>query len=221
MQALVAQALVSRFLPDILQSIHDPMSVIDRRHRVVWTNIADDSDWVRRNGRPEGKLCHHAFQERAEPCPDCPLRVVFEQGRRNVSDKWSMAHGGRRCNAVYAYPIFDEAGRVEYVLKIGFDVTDDRVSRRRLERYVEGLERSLRGRPALAAPPAEAEESGLSGREMEVLRLVASGMTNNEIARALCISPHTVKTHVGNIFNKLGVNDRAMAAVTAARMGLH
>jgi DNA-binding NarL/FixJ family response regulator len=53
-----------------------------------------------------------------------------------------------------------------------------------------------------------------------VLRLVAQGATNTEIADLLEISPHTVKSHVINIFNKLGVSDRTLAAVWAARNAL-
>ena len=61
---------------------------------------------------------------------------------------------------------------------------------------------------------------GLSEREIEVLRRVAEGLTNVEIAAALFISPHTVKSHVIHIFNKLGVNDRTQAAVLATRQGI-
>lgn len=58
---------------------------------------------------------------------------------------------------------------------------------------------------------------GLSGREVDVLRQLAQGSTNVEIAAALGISPHTVKSHVIHIFNKFGVNDRTQAAVLATR----
>jgi DNA-binding NarL/FixJ family response regulator len=57
----------------------------------------------------------------------------------------------------------------------------------------------------------------LTDRELEVLRLLARGETNAEISCHLGISPHTVKSHVIHIFNKLGVNDRTQAAVWAAR----
>ncbi len=61
---------------------------------------------------------------------------------------------------------------------------------------------------------------GLSGREVEVLRLIAGGQTNAEIADALVISPHTVGRHVSNIFDKLGIAHRADAAAWAVRNGL-
>ncbi len=63
-------------------------------------------------------------------------------------------------------------------------------------------------------------KANLTGREIEVLCLVAEGATNTEIAVILSISPHTVKSHVVHIFNKLGVNDRTQAAVWATRHGI-
>ena len=60
----------------------------------------------------------------------------------------------------------------------------------------------------------------LTGREIEVLRLLAEGFTNTEIAGLLSISQHTVKSHVTHIFNKIGVNDRTQAAVWAVRSNL-
>jgi predicted ATPase/DNA-binding CsgD family transcriptional regulator len=60
----------------------------------------------------------------------------------------------------------------------------------------------------------------LSTREEEVLRLVADGLTNKEIARQLIVSENTVKTHLTSLFNKLGVNSRARAVAVAASGGL-
>jgi DNA-binding NarL/FixJ family response regulator len=57
--------------------------------------------------------------------------------------------------------------------------------------------------------------AGLSGREIEVLRLAASGLANKQIARKLGISEHTVKVHLGNVFRRIGVNDRTSAALWA------
>jgi DNA-binding NarL/FixJ family response regulator len=60
----------------------------------------------------------------------------------------------------------------------------------------------------------------LTVREEEVLRLVTTGLSNKEIAALLFISDGTVKSHVEHILRKLGVSDRAQAAVWAVRNGL-
>lgn len=60
----------------------------------------------------------------------------------------------------------------------------------------------------------------LTTTEMNVLRMIVGGMSNKEIAYALDISENTVKTHVQNIFGKIGVSDRTSAATTAIRRGL-
>jgi DNA-binding CsgD family transcriptional regulator len=73
---------------------------------------------------------------------------------------------------------------------------------------------------ATAAPRAPAWPAGLTGREVEVLRLIAAGHSNRAIAQALFISPNTVLHHVSSIFAKLGVANRAEAAAYAIRRGL-
>jgi ATP/maltotriose-dependent transcriptional regulator MalT len=67
----------------------------------------------------------------------------------------------------------------------------------------------------LAAPAASRELHGLTGRELEVLRLVAAGQTNKAIAAELVLSERTVERHVSNIFAKLGVSSRAAATAFA------
>jgi NarL family two-component system response regulator LiaR len=62
--------------------------------------------------------------------------------------------------------------------------------------------------------------SGLTGRELEVLRLIARGLPNKLIARELVVSEKTVKTHVSNILAKLHLADRTQAALYAVREGL-
>jgi len=64
------------------------------------------------------------------------------------------------------------------------------------------------------------EELGLSKREIEVLKLISTGLSNQEIAEKLFISLSTVKTHTSNIYSKLGVKNRASAIVTAQESGL-
>ncbi len=57
----------------------------------------------------------------------------------------------------------------------------------------------------------------LTQRELEILSMVVSGATNEEIAARICISPHTVKTHIYNIFKKINVPNRLQAALWAAK----
>ncbi|MEU7638212.1 response regulator transcription factor [Streptomyces sp. NPDC039016] len=87
-----------------------------------------------------------------------------------------------------------------------------KIQRRLLERIAE----PARSRPE---PPDEPPD-GLTAREVEVLRLVAEGQTNPEIARTLHVSTATVKTHINNLFAKAGLRDRAQAIHYAYRHGL-
>ncbi|HZO91085.1 MAG TPA: response regulator transcription factor [Chthonomonadaceae bacterium] len=83
----------------------------------------------------------------------------------------------------------------------------------------QDLVRSLRGLSEQAAGSEDLIEP-LTEREAEVLRLLATGLNNRDIASVLFIAESTVKTHVEHILGKLGVSDRVQAAVWAARHGL-
>jgi DNA-binding NarL/FixJ family response regulator len=88
---------------------------------------------------------------------------------------------------------------------------EERLARREFERL------GVTARPRRA----RADESvALSARELEILRLVADGLSNRRIADRLVLSPHTVHRHVSNILLKLGQNSRTAAVADAARKGL-
>jgi DNA-binding NarL/FixJ family response regulator len=74
--------------------------------------------------------------------------------------------------------------------------------------------------PPTAQPPARALPDELTQREAEVLRLIANGLSNAEIAQTLVVSNATVKTHVNRIFAKIGARDRAGAVRYAYQNGL-
>jgi DNA-binding NarL/FixJ family response regulator len=80
-------------------------------------------------------------------------------------------------------------------------------------------------RPCLAAaghraPKRREWPAGLTSREVDILRLLARGMSNKQIAHALVISPKTTSSHVEHIYAKLGVTNRALASLFAAKHGL-
>ncbi len=88
-----------------------------------------------------------------------------------------------------------------------------RITRRLIEAYV--------AQPSAAAPDAALDGlEELTAREREVLALVAAGLSNQEIAERLVVSPLTVKTHVSRLFTKLGARDRAQLVVAAYETGL-
>jgi DNA-binding CsgD family transcriptional regulator len=93
-----------------------------------------------------------------------------------------------------------------------------------LRREVEQLARLGRVELAASGPTGEADAAGaglgLTARELEVLRLVAEGRSNRQVAEALFISVKTASVHVSNILAKLGVATRVEAAAVALRLGL-
>ena len=124
--------------------------------------------------------------------------------------------------------VFDglRAGAIGYLLK---DVSSDKL--------VEAIRAAASGesflQPSIAAkvlaefnrlerrlPPTPALAEPLSERELDILRLMAEGDSNKEIAAALYIAEGTVKNHVTNVLGKLGVRDRTQAVLRARGLGL-
>lgn len=115
------------------------------------------------------------------------------------------------------YPVI-EAGAFSYLLKTS-----------KAHEIAEAIRAAMKGEPVLEAKvtgkmlskmrsqkDAKPHES-LTAREMEILRLIAEGKNNQEIADTLFITVKTVKTHITNILSKLGVEDRTQAAIYAHR----
>jgi DNA-binding NarL/FixJ family response regulator len=105
-----------------------------------------------------------------------------------------------------------DAGAIGYLLK---DVSHEEITR--------AVRAAARGEPVLAPTVAErlmdrargGASDALTGREIEVLRLAARGLSNSQIARELFVSATTVKAHLAHIYRKLSVSDRTAAVTTA------
>ncbi len=111
-----------------------------------------------------------------------------------------------------------QAGAAGYLLK---DIQPDELVR--AIRQVHQGESALHPKVAARLVQHTAQPAGFADftpRERDVLRLLAEGFANKEIARRLSLSEKTVKTHVSNILQKLGVADRTQAALLAVRRGL-
>jgi NarL family two-component system response regulator LiaR len=123
----------------------------------------------------------------------------------------------------YIFPLLD-AGAAGYLLKDissrelisaiqtvykGDAVLHPTITRKVLERYRSTKEPSEK----------EPEQEILTERETAILKMAAKGMSNIEIAEELCLSVRTIESHLGNIFNKLGVGSRTEAVIEAMRRG--
>ncbi|MEV5410675.1 response regulator transcription factor [Thermopolyspora sp. NPDC052614] len=99
------------------------------------------------------------------------------------------------------------------VVAAGDAIVAPSVTRRLLDKFAARL-------PSAHRRPTPPRLDRLTERELEVLRLIARGMSNAEIAAELVVSETTVKTHVGNVLTKLGLRDRVQAVVLAYETGL-
>ncbi|MBM4289044.1 MAG: hypothetical protein FJ135_13045 [Deltaproteobacteria bacterium] len=108
------------------------------------------------------------------------------------------------------YPVMDNQGNLVSTVTLEFDPG----------RFNPAVGQSPADRLGIKASSGGCPITPLTSREREVLRMVAQGATNLEIAAQLELSHHTIKSHIINIFNKLGVKDRTRAAVWAVRHNL-
>lgn len=197
-----AEHLPGGFGAVALESIQTPAGLFGRDFRVLWMNNAMGLIHRCKPRHAVGELCHEALKNCSTTCVDCCMTEVVETGRMVVTEAWiDMPRGGRRWGDMHAYPVRSDDGEIEAIFVIVFDTT----------RHV--LKEQERQEKAVSDVP-------LSPRETEVLRLMAEGYTNSQISSVLEISAHTVKTYVNGVFNKLGVNDRTLAAVKGVRENL-
>jgi PAS domain S-box-containing protein len=202
----------------IMESIQDVAEVIDRDHVIRWTNMSPELCRFLGAETVTGRPCREVFGRLCRNCADCPLDKIMETGRKLIYDSQLHLPDGRIWwGRTHCYPLNDRRGEVIGGFMITFDINDEKRIEKRAEKYLDALEQSLHNR---TRPEPDTPAEDLSARELEVLAYMADGLSNTDIGRLLNISLNTVKTHVAHIFNKLGVNDRTQAAVTATRLNI-
>lgn len=213
------------------------------RHSTVSILIVDDHEVVRNGIRSyletikdfevvgEADSGEAAIQMVSELIPDIVLLDLIMPGMDGVETTRQIKKITPRTQVVvltsyhedvHIFPAL-KAGAISYILK---DM--------KMERLVDALQRAVRHEVTLHPLVAErvlenirgddSEEPALftelTERELDVLRLIAKGMTNSQIAEKLVISENTVKGHVSNILSKLHLADRTQVAVYAWQSGI-
>ncbi len=208
---------------EVFENVPDiAVNLLNKDHTVIWANDVMAKAVETPLEKMIGKPCYEVWRRRQSPCPVCMLNIVKDTRKPCVMERWlDLPNKERRYAQVRAYPVFDEKGIVKHVFEILIPITNRKDELRRRQ-YVETLEDALRAVNACVPehPPGVSDEIPLTKRQMEVLRLVARGFSNNEIAEILLISHDTVKTHLRNIFAKTLTKDRTQAAVFAVKHGI-
>ena len=110
---------------DVLESVSESLVVVDRSFRVMWAREPLMEQYGPKV-KLVGRFCYSVFINRDSPCPEnCPVRPVFSTGRpHTVERRFTGPEGEERWREARAYPIVDRGGRVAFVLRIGFDITE-------------------------------------------------------------------------------------------------
>jgi DNA-binding CsgD family transcriptional regulator len=208
---------------DLLASGHPPAFASDSRDRIVFWNRGAAEIFGRRADEVLGRRCYEVVSgcDVFGNCfcyANCPINATLRSGRAPSGFEIVVAASGPDTllrvevlripsvradlfTLVHILEPVDRSGRVARALEqLGATVVDGRAACPAVGPFV----------PALAPPP-------LTGREQEVLRHMASGLQNKEIAQALALSVATVRNHVHNILEKLQVHSKLEAVSLAFR----
>ena len=142
---------------------------------------------------------------------EAPVRVLVLTTFDDDESVYASLRAGASGFILKDVPAAELAGAIR-VIAAGQSLFAPSVTRRIIERFVE--------RPATVDKDLKRRTDSLSDRELEVLRLVSTGLSNAEIGERLFVSEATIKSHVSHILTKLVARDRAQAVAMAYEAGL-
>lgn len=207
----------------ILKSIRDPLGVFGIDFNVKWVNKA--MAYIHQC-KPEdmiGKNCYFDYCKKSTTCCQCPIIRVRDTGKSFITERsLEFPDGITRWGEIRANPVWSSDRELLAVTVLVIETTEIRKKLQEKKEYNEYLSDIVNKNSITNKKNNFFREDikftvNMSKREIEVLRLLTEGYTNVRISDMLSISSNTVKRHVDNIFNKLGVNDRTQAAVLAVR----
>lgn len=196
--------------------------------------VADDYALIR-DGLVQWLSCHDdievvgvaddgpaAVAKALDLMPDVVLMDLAMEGGNGVDATAAIAKATDRIAVIVLTTFLDattvrrvfDAGAKGYLLK---DTRPDALLEAIRSVYRGGMAVGPKVAPLLVNAPSDDPASGLTPREREILRLIADGLGNKQIARLLTISETTVKTHCTNLFVSIGVTDRTQAAIWALK----
>lgn len=163
------------------------------------------------NGEHDGVLASAARALEVDPLSERAYRMqalAYLRKDDRSAARSAMATGLRTLDAAKLVP---RSNTLRLAIRLGIDVS-----------AWEGRERAdaSPGEATKRVPVGGAEDAGLSPRELEVVRLVDAGLSNGEIASRLYVAPSTIKKHLENIYDKLGVRRRTQAVQLVREQGL-
>jgi len=213
----------------LISETTDGVSAVDREQRIVLWNEAAEALIGFKAQEVLGRFCYEVVAGRDESgrlfCrAHCPtIMAALSQELAPTSDLLVRTKAGREVWLSVSTIVVPSRWRdLSVLLHLFRDVSRQKETERFVQQLLPSLSKlSLsQGTEPLIPPPLSATSTDLTGREREVLRLLASGASTTVIANHLFISPSTAKTHIRNILTKLEVHSRLEAITLAVKSGL-